>query len=254
MNNKTKPNWTIQPAGDRSLVIVFESTDPIQANQQASAIARDFQLHKPVGVDAVVPGMVSVALHYAPEKVLLAAQTEQATTQWISPYTCLRQQLEQRLQQPSAVYAVAQREVEIPVCYGGEHGPDLAEVAQRCQRSIDEVIGLHTAHDVAVLMLGFAPGLPYIGRFSEQLSVGRRATPRTVVPAGMVGLANQQSVIYPVDLPGGWHLIGRTPLRLFNTGRAEPSLLAAGDRVRFVAITADEFDEITRAQGDVDEH
>jgi KipI family sensor histidine kinase inhibitor len=131
--------------------------------------------------------------------------------------------------------------VEIPVCYGGECGPDIAAVAEHAGLLRDAVIARHTAAEYTVAMLGFAPGFPYLLGLDPSLQMPRRATPRTRVPAGSVAIGGAQTGIYPRELPGGWHLIGRTPLVLFDPQRELPCLLAPGDRVRFHAIEADEF-------------
>ncbi len=133
------------------------------------------------------------------------------------------------------------REVTIPVCYGGDDGPDLDAVAAHCGLRCDEVIARHTAAGYRVAMLGFAPGFPYLLGLDPRLAMPRRADPRQRVPAGSVAIGGSQTGIYPDVLPGGWQLLGRTPLRLFDGGRATPALLAPGDRVRFVAIDADAF-------------
>ncbi|MDE2055050.1 MAG: 5-oxoprolinase subunit PxpB, partial [Xanthomonadaceae bacterium] len=131
--------------------------------------------------------------------------------------------------------------VEIPLCYGGEYGPDLDAVAVHARLPRGDVIARHTATEYAVAMLGFAPGFPYLLGLDPALQVPRRTTPRTRVPAGSVAIGGAQTGIYPRELPGGWHLIGRTPLALFDPAREPPCLLAPGDRVRFRAIEADEF-------------
>jgi len=136
----------------------------------------------------------------------------------------------------------ASRLVEIPVCYGGELGLDLDEVAQATQQSAESVIDTHTATEARVFMIGFAPGHPYLGLWDERLAVPRRRTPRTQVAAGSVAIANRQCVIYPFDLPGGWNVIGRTPLTMFDPSRAQPCLLAPGDRVRFVRISSEQYE------------
>src|SRR5690606_28650988 len=128
------------------------------------------------------------------------------------------------------------RQVDIPVCYGGEHGPDLEDVARHCGLSPQEVIRLHSGTPAYVFMLGFAPGAPYIGIHDPKLAIGRRDTPRTVGPAGSVAIANLQTVIYPNASPGGWNLIGSTPAVLFDPAREPVTLLAPGDTVRFVPI------------------
>ncbi|MES2404606.1 MAG: 5-oxoprolinase subunit PxpB [Pseudomonadota bacterium] len=131
--------------------------------------------------------------------------------------------------------------VVVPVCYGGECGPDIDAVAEHAGLSRDDVIARHTAAEYTVAMLGFAPGFPYLLGLDASLHVPRRATPRTRVAAGSVAIGGAQTGIYPRELPGGWHLIGRTSRVLFDPAREPPCLLAPGDRVRFVAIEADEF-------------
>ena len=133
------------------------------------------------------------------------------------------------------------RLVEIPVCYGGEFGPDLKEVAQLHGVTPESVIELHASTTYRVYFLGFAPGFAYLGELPEALVTPRLATPRRTVPAGSVGIAGRQTGVYPIATPGGWRLLGRTPLAMFRPERAEMSLLAIGDRVRFVPISQEQF-------------
>ena len=167
---------------------------------------------------ASVPGIASVLVRFDPLRV--TAET-----------------IEQRLWALLATLeprpAARARILTIPVVYGGPDGPDLADVAAQLGLTPAEVVAEHCRHVYDVLMIGFAPGFPYIGPVPERLHLPRRATPRTAVPAGSVALAAGLTGIYPARLPGGWHLIGRTPLRLFDPGRDPPALLAAGDGVRF---------------------
>jgi inhibitor of KinA len=135
----------------------------------------------------------------------------------------------------------AARVVEIPVCYGGEGGADLADVAAQAGLSSEDVVALHAGSAYLVQAIGFAPGFAYLGGLPAKIHTPRRPTPRTVVPAGTVGIGGAQTGVYPLMTPGGWNLIGRTPLRLFEGGRHEPALLRAGDRVTFRAINAEEF-------------
>lgn len=144
-------------------------------------------------------------------------------------------------QKTIAAEKVAARVIEVPVCYGGEGGPDIDAVAKHAGLSHDEVIARHAAAEYTVAMLGFAPGFPYLLGLDVALQVPRRADPRTRVPAGSVAIGGAQTGIYPRELPGGWHLIGRTPLALFDAEREPPCLLAPGDRVHFRAIEVDEF-------------
>jgi len=133
------------------------------------------------------------------------------------------------------------REHVIPVCYGGAHGPDLSEVASHCGLSVDETIARHVRAGYQVAMIGFAPGFPYLLGLDPTLAMPRRRDPRQRVPAGSVAIGGNQTGIYPEQLPGGWQLIGRTPLCLFDVTAISPSLLVAGDRVRFRVIGEDEF-------------
>ncbi|MDE3073422.1 MAG: 5-oxoprolinase subunit PxpB [Pseudomonadota bacterium] len=140
--------------------------------------------------------------------------------------------------------AATPRERVVPVCYGGAYGPDLADVAALCGLGVEALIARHTAAEYRVAMLGFAPGFPYLLGLDPQLAVPRRRDPRQRVPAGSVAIGGSQTGIYPEALPGGWQLIGRTPLRLFDASASPPSLLAAGDRVRFQAIDEDRFRQL----------
>lgn len=130
--------------------------------------------------------------------------------------------------------------VHLPVLYGGDYGPDLEYVAQNAEMEVDEVIELHSGTEYPVYMMGFTPGFPYLGGMSERIATPRLDTPRGVIPSGSVGIAEAQTGVYPIESPGGWRLIGRTPLRLFDVNRTPPSLIEAGDRVRFVPLSGEE--------------
>lgn len=132
--------------------------------------------------------------------------------------------------------------VEIPVCYGGEYGPDLDEVASFHGMSSDEVIRLHCASVYYVYMIGFTPGFAYLGGLDERLHTPRKKEPRKVVPAGSVGIADRQTGIYPIDSPGGWQLIGKTPVKLFDLEKEDPFFIRAGQSLKFKAITKEEFE------------
>ena len=132
--------------------------------------------------------------------------------------------------------------LEIPVCYGGDLGPDLEDVAARIGSSPQEVIALHTSREYRVYVVGFVPGFAYMGTVDERLNLPRRSSPRTRVPAGSVAIAAGQTGIYPMETPGGWHILGRTPVRPFDPRRNPPVLFAPGDLVRFVSISREQFD------------
>jgi inhibitor of KinA len=131
--------------------------------------------------------------------------------------------------------------VEIPVCYGGEYGPDLEEVAELHGMTVERAIELHVSATYTVYFLGFVPGFAYLGELPKELATPRLPTPRKIVPPGSVGIASNQTGVYPVATPGGWRLLGRTPAVMFQPERSEMSLLSIGDRVRFVAISRKEF-------------
>lgn len=139
------------------------------------------------------------------------------------------------------------RLVEIPVCYGEEFGPDLKDVAELHGMTTERVIELHAAATYLVYFLGFVPGFAYLGEVAEELATTRLATPRRSVPAGSVGIAGRQTGVYPVGTPGGWRLLGRTPVKMFQPDRAEMSLLVIGDRVRFVPISREQFTKLENA-------
>jgi len=138
------------------------------------------------------------------------------------------------------------RVVRVPVRYGGPDGPDLAFVAEQARLTVDEVVSIHASVAYRVYMIGFTPGFPYLGGMSERIAAPRLDTPRTRIPAGSVGIAGAQTGVYPVESPGGWRLVGRTPLRLFDPRSGEPFLVAAGDRVRFVPVDDEAFREVER--------
>jgi KipI family sensor histidine kinase inhibitor len=229
------------PCGDRCLVVEFAQTDVAQSNDMACEAARRLQDANLRGVTDIVPSIAAVSVHYDPATV--AARGDR-----LSPWRALVADVEQLLSGMQLQQVAASREVVIPVCYGGAYGEDLVDVAHACGLTAEEVIHIHSANPVNVLMLGFAPGHPYIGMFDPRLTVGRRATPRTAVTQGSIGLANRQSVIYPMTLPGGWNIIGRTPLKLFDPYCDSPCLLIAGDCIRFESITERQFEEIEQQQ------
>ena len=233
----TPPTWSVVPSGDRCLAVAFDG-ELEQANWRAHTAAQRLRDAQIAGVVEIVPGMVAVSVHYAPLRV--GAKDE-------IPFAVLARQVETVLRDIVWGTRGSPREVTLPVCYGGEYGPDLAFVAETCGLTTDEVVRLHSGKQLDVFMLGFAPGHPYMGTLDERLSIGRRTTPRTVVPRGSVAIANRQSNVYPAQLPGGWHLIGRTPFAMFDPKREPPCLLDAGDRVRFVPIEPREFEAMQKA-------
>lgn len=208
----------MQPAGDRAILVTFGERIDLSYNRQAHALARSLAVHPLNGVGEAIPGYVTLLVHYDP---LLTA------------YSQVEAALRERLLEESGPVPEAQR-VEIPVAYGGEAGPDLDFVAEHNGLSAAEVVAIHSGRDYPVFMMGFTPGFPYLGGLDSRIAAPRLSTPRSRVPGGSVGIAGEQTGVYPVDSPGGWRIIGRTPLMLFDPQREPPFLLAPGDIVRFV--------------------
>ena len=234
-----KATWRIAPQGDRCLMVEFGQKVDRETNLRARALAQYLDDHPLPGVLDVVPAFTSVAIHYRPEALVEPAGNG-------LPYDRLAAHVERVLQAGVERKAPAQRRVEIPVCYGGEFGPDLEEIARARKVTPDELITIHSQSPHVVYMLGFAPGFPYIAGLDERLAMPRRATPRLKIPLGTIAIAGGQSVVYTLETPGGWNLIGRTPLRVFTPETDPPCLLRAGDAVHFVPITLEQY----RAQHD----
>jgi KipI family sensor histidine kinase inhibitor len=164
------------------------------------------------------------------------------------PIDPVRQLLERCLDQALAA-ARSGNLVRIPICYEAEFGLDLDDIGQRTGLGTDEVIQRHLHSDFQVLMVGFAPGHPYLGGLAPSLSVPRRSAPRVKMPCGAVAIANAQCVVYPFEIPGGWSVVGRTPLRVFDAARERPSLFEPGDRVRFERIDRDAYNALALQEG-----
>ncbi len=229
-----KATWRIAPQGDRCLMVEFGQKIDRETNLRARALAQYLVDHPLPGVLDVVPAFTSVAIHYRPEAFAEPNGPE-------LPYDRLFARVEQVLRAGVERKAPAPRHVEIPVCYGGEFGPDLDEIARARKLAPEEVVAIHSQSPHVVYMLGFAPGHPYLAGLDERLAMPRRATPRLKIPPGAIAIAGGQSVVYTLETPGGWNLIGRTPWRVFTPETDPPCLLRAGDAVHFVPITPDEY-------------
>lgn len=233
--------WSIQPQGDRTLLLVHECQGQasVDTGKKCAALAHALRHAAIPGITDIVPAFSTVALHYQPTLFGASTSIKSLSAQ-------VHKVLSARLEGPDA--PVTSRTVDIPVCYGGQHGPDLEHVAAHCQLSSAEVIQLHSDGAAYVFMLGFAPGAPYIGMHDQRLDIARRNTPRLALPAGSVAMANRQTIIYPNASPGGWHVIGATPLSLFDASREPAAVLQPGDRVCFVPISPSEFHCLKQAQ------
>ena len=226
-------NVRFLPCGDRAVTVEWGSTIDERINRQVHAFARKVEALSHPAITEVVPTYRSATVHYRPE---------------VLSYEELKQLL-LSLTQGGPEEAEELPVVEIPVCYGGEYGPDLLEVAQHCSLTPEEVIARHTAPTYRIYMLGFTPGFPYLGGMDPSITAPRRKEPRIHIPAGSVGIAGEQTGVYPIVSPGGWQLIGRTPLRLFDPQREQPILLSAGAGIRFVPIDEETFRKMEEKEG-----
>ena len=225
----------ILPCGDCALNVHFEEAIRPEINAQVCALAKALEANRPEGVIEWVSAYCTLTVYYRPEQISFAELS-----------ALLRAIL------PAGESSEAQERtvVELPTAYGGEYGPDLQFVAEHAGLNVGEVIRLHSAPSYLVYMMGFMPGFTYLGGLDERLHTPRLSAPRVRIPAGSVGIAGSQTGAYPVDSSGGWQLIGRTPLRLYDDRRENPILLRAGQYVKFVPISPAEFDRIAAAVRD----
>ena len=226
----------IVPLGDAALLAEFSETLDLALNERIQQLAAAIRCRNLPWIRDVVPALGTLALHFD------SAQCEPGH----SPRNAAVALIMECLGETNVDLGNAARRVEVPVCYALELAPDLVEVAALCRLTVEEVIARHCASPHRVLMVGFVPGHPYIGGLDPALAVPRRTTPRPKVTAGSIAIANAQSVVYPFTISGGWNVIGRTPLRVFDAAREPPALLVPGDRVRFVAISLEQYEALAR--------
>lgn len=215
-----------QFASDQSLLVSFDSQITLQAHERVRKLLRLLELEPIAGVRNLHPAYCSLLVKFDALR-MGHAELEAILTKYLA-----------RLE---TVVLPGPREVEIPVCYGGEQGPDLNDVAAMHGMTPGQVIELHSSVSYLVYFLGFVPGFAYLGEMPEALVTPRLPAPRKKVPAGSVGIAGRQTGVYPFATPGGWRLLGRTPTVMFRTEGKSLSLLSIGDRVRFVPISRERF-------------
>lgn len=232
MTAKKSSGVRFEPASDQSLLIYFGEKITIRAHEQIRKLLHLLEAEPLPGLRNLHPAYCSLLVKFDALKL---------------SHEKLEKQLRKLLVRSEKIKLPEPREVEIPVCYGGEFGPDLAEVAVLCNTTSEQVIKLHSSRSYLVYFLGFVPGFAYLGELSEELVTPRLPTPRKKVPAGSVGIAGNQTGVYPFETPGGWRLLGRTPVSIFRTDRDGLSLLSIGDRVRFVPISQERFAELSSA-------
>jgi inhibitor of KinA len=220
-----------RPMGDGAVLVEFKDELSLEVNGQVRALLAALDADPPAGILDLVPAYRTLLVIYDPLTI---------------EYDALLERLRVR-ERESLGYAPPSRRLTIPVAYGGEFGPDLADVAAHTGLSEAEVIARHGGGQYLVYFLGFSPGFPYLGGLDPALATPRLTQPRTRVPAGSVGIAGSQTGIYPQATPGGWRIIGRTPLRLYDPSAADPFLLRAGDELRFRPVGEAEFAHVAGA-------
>ena len=223
-------NYQILIEGDSSVLIVFGDTISTEINQRITSTVQLIRAQRIEGIVDMIPAFVSLLINYNP---------------LVISFDALKTRLEKLLQVETKASETVKRVFEIPVCYGGEFGPDLKNIADHAGLSEEEVVNIHTSRDYLIYMLGFLPGFCYLGGLDERIHTPRLATPRLKIPAGSVGIGGSQTGIYPMDSPGGWQLMGKTPVKTYDPERETPILVQAGEYIRFVRIDEAEFRRIS---------
>lgn len=220
------PDIRILTAGDSALLIEFGKEINPETNRKITAIVQLMREQHIEGIVDVIPAFCSLLINYDPR---------------VLSYEELKERMENLLKMETKTETTRKRIFEIPVCYGGEYGPDIDNIAEHAGLSVNEVIKIHSSKDYLIYMLGFLPGFTYLGGLDERIHTPRLASPRLTIRAGSVGIGGSQTGIYPLDSPGGWQLMGLTPVRTYDPERQTPILVEAGDYIRFIPIDEEEF-------------
>lgn len=230
------PAYHIFPLGDAGITISFGDTINPALNRYITGLFHYFKQSELPYVRDIVPAYTTLSLHYDLVQVM---RLKKGT---ITAYEYVVEQVHHLTLHATETEAKQARRINIPVCYQPSYAPDIQALATEKNCSVGDIIAWHRSRTYLVYMIGFLPGFPYMGEVDERLAAPRKTTPRNSVPAGSVGIAGNQTGIYPVASPGGWQLIGRTPLKLFRPDQTVPVLLQPGDEVVFYSITEDEFE------------
>jgi inhibitor of KinA len=228
--------YRIYPCGDQAITLELGNTIDQAINRRVISLFHFLKEKQLPLVKDIIPSYHTLTVVY---DLLQVKKLTTAGTVFDYMQTLLQRALQDCELQPTA-----SRKIRVPVCYDDAFSPDLAAVADAHGLSVPEVIELHTSRSYYVYLIGFLPGFAYMGSVDERIATPRRSSPRTAVVAGSVGIAGEQTGIYPFDSPGGWQLLGRTPLRMFDASRAEPALLHPGDEVQFYPIDIAEYNTL----------
>ena len=231
----------MEPMGDTAISIRFGDSISPKTHEKIRELTRYLDHHKLPGVVEYVPAFTNVTIYYDCIEASMLGRRKYHTQ---SPYKAMEMLLHEEIMKLQTKVMVEPEIIDIPVCYGGGFGPDLEFVANHNNLSMEEVIRIHSEGNYLTYMVGFAPGFPYLGGLSEKIAAPRRESPRLEIPAGTVGIAGNQTGVYPIGTPGGWQLIGRTPKKLFRPEKTPPSLIKTGDMIRFRPISIEEFEQL----------
>lgn len=218
-------------AGDSAIVMEFGDTIEKEINARIAAVVENLKKKKIDGILDILPTYRSILINYDPVKISYGEMMD--ILKGLSKADSNKQSDEVRL-------------IEIPTLYGGKYGPDIDFVAKNAKLSEEEVIKIHSGTDYLVYMMGFIPGFTYLGGLDERIATPRLKSPRLKIDPGSVGIAGSQTGMYPLESPGGWQLIGRTPLKLFDDTKEPPVFIQAGDYIRYVPIDQKEYDRIKK--------
>jgi inhibitor of KinA len=241
----------IVPLGDSALIVRVRERFEDAPEETLDEVLRTFQRIRNAAIPGVIelaPAYTSVSVFFDPITVAKATKTPDKLFGWFA--TRIRAAVAGGAD-PGRT-ARSSRTIEVPVCYDSEFAPDLDHVAEHAKISTIEVVDLHSTGEYRAACIGFVPGFPFLSGLARKLATPRRDVPRREIPPGSVGIGGAQTGIYPLRSPGGWNLIGRTPLKLFDPTKDPPALLRAGDRVRFRAITREEFEALKQSKGHPD--
>lgn len=229
--------YTIYPLGDSALTIDFGNSIDPAINEQVIALFHLLNKKPVLSMKETVPAYSTLTVYYDYFQAAKNKQQEQTA------FELIKNKVEELMSTGFEIAAKEERVIRIPVCYNSEFAMDIETIAKGNSSSAEEIISIHSTTSYKVFMLGFLPGFAYMGTVDEKISYARKQQPVNVA-AGSVGIAGRQTGIYPLDSPGGWQIIGRTPLKLFDKEQSNPVLLQAGDTVQFYSITKDEFEDI----------